>query len=399
VCFVPPANFFLKVLFAYRSDVDAQGGTVTVMEETAKALRNRGVEVDITYDLYPDAREYDLVHVFDLWKPRTALAQLKHLRKGGTPVVWSPFFKDWSECTWAGAAVDLIYAAGTSQKDKAGLIEAFARGDLEAEGMTRWTPNEASPGFRVTMQEMLALVDHVCVASWYEIKALSQFAEVSEVTFSVAHLGVDAGWARDATPELFHSRYKVKDFILCAGPVERWMNQLLLIEGLRDAGLQIVLAGSSPEPDYLDLCLKEGGKRVLFTGKLDPPMAASAFKAAAVHALPSFAQSAPLASLEAAAAECPMAASNRSCEFEYLGDAPFYCSPNDPTSIGKAVMLALDTCFTGRGRWKKLAREVEERFTWDRTAEIAVKAYERVLGGGFSRKKKAARAPGGSQVG
>ena len=57
---------------------------------------------------------------------------------------------------------------------------------------------------------------------------------------------------------------------------------------------------------------------------------ASAYHAAAAHALPSWAEGAALANLEAAAAGCPIVVSDRSSEFEYFGDLATYCDPADP---------------------------------------------------------------------
>jgi len=91
----------LRILFVYRSDVDKNGGAAGVMVNTCNAVKDLGVQVEITYDQYPKTEGFDLAHVFNIWSPPTALAQLKHLRRSGIPVVWSPFYLHWCECAWA----------------------------------------------------------------------------------------------------------------------------------------------------------------------------------------------------------------------------------------------------------------------------------------------------------
>jgi len=101
----------VRALFVYRSDVDADGGAGTVMRETARALRDLDVEVDVTYDARPVVDGYDLVHAFNIWDPATALAQLRDLRSTGLPVVWLPFYLHWCEFAWASQALRLIFGA------------------------------------------------------------------------------------------------------------------------------------------------------------------------------------------------------------------------------------------------------------------------------------------------
>ena len=384
-----PAKVYLRVLFACRSDLDMDGGVARVMRQTADALNGKGIDVEISHDLYPAAKDFDVVHVFDSSKPRTALAQLKNLRHGGAPVVWSPFYFDRRELAWAGTAIDYIFGRDNTPEKKRELLVALSTGSLDVKDFTGLT-DDTRPELDQALREMLSCVDHVCASSYHEIQALSRSVELPEIPFTITPHGVDAGWLAGASAGLFTSKYGLKDFILCVGPVERRKNQIMLIEALKDTGLQMVLIGPAPEQDYLDLCLREGGKRVTWTGKLDRDLIVSAYRGAAAHVLPSFSECAALSNLDAAVSECPIVVSNRSSEFEYFGDAPLYCNPAGAESIRNSVMQALDSSWTRRNRWKKLSREVQERFTWGRTAELAIKAYERVLGAGYSRKKKPA---------
>jgi len=374
----------LKVLFIYRSDIDGNGGAAAVMIATCNALKDLGVQVEITYEQYPKTEGFDAVHVFNIWSPPAALAQLQHLRRCDIPVIWSPFYLHWCECAWANLAFELIYKQQTSLAEREKILNGYAAGTLEINGLGRWKPNEIYPGFHQTLKAMLLCVDHLCLASHSEIQKLSQVVENPTLPFMVTPHGVDALPFRNASPVPFVSRFGIKDFILCVGAVDRRKNQLMLVEALKGTSLPIVLIGPSYELDYLEVCKKEGGGRVVSTGRLNPDLVASAYKAASVHVLPSFAEGAALANLEAAVSECAMVVSNRSSEFEYFGDGPFYCSPNDPASIGKAVSYARQSALAEKERWEDLSRHVATNFTWKRTAELTLEAYERTV----SRKSK-----------
>ncbi len=371
----------LRILFVYRSDVDKNGGAAGVMVNTCNAVKDLGVQVEITYDQYPKTEGFDLAHVFNIWSPPTALAQLKHLRRSGIPVVWSPFYLHWCECAWANLVFELVYRQENAPAEREKILNALAAGTLEINGLGRWKPNELYTGFHQVLKEMLACVDHVCLASRSEIQKLSLILGDPGVGFTVTPHGVDALQFRNASQGHFATRFGIKDFILCVGAVDRRKNQLMLIEALKGTALPLVLIGPSYEQDYLEVCKREGGGQVIYTGRLSQELVASAYKAASVHVLPSFAEGAALSNLEAAVSECAMVVSNRSSEFEYFGDGPFYCSPNDPGSIVKAVLLARQSSLSEKERWADLAGHVETNFTWKRTAELTFWAYERTLSG------------------
>jgi hypothetical protein len=96
-------------------------------------------------------------------------------------------------------------------------------------------------------------------------------------------------------------------------------------------------------------------------------LVASAYKAAAVHVLPSFAEGSALSTMEAAAAGCDVVTSNRGSELEYYGDLVRTCDPLSPSSIRAAIKHAL---YDPRG--EQLAAHMCG-FPWSRTAEATLR--------------------------
>src|SRR5262249_34498046 len=118
--------------------------------------------------------------------------------------------------------------------------------------------------------------------------------------------------------------------------------------------------------------------------RLPREMVASAMRGAAAHALPSFAEGSALASMEAAAAGCPVVVSDRSSEFEYYGDLAVFCNPLDPASIRSAVERAIEMEPSRRAA----LREHVATHTWEACARATLGAYERTIAAARRRARR-----------
>ena len=367
----------LRVLFANHNGRDAAGGGGKVLAETMEALRALGVDAEVTTDLYPDVRGFDLVHAFNVWPPETSLTQMRYLHETGASIVWEPIFSDLHEFAWAARAISRLDGLQPDSRDWRRVFAEMESGELVVDGMSRWSPNEICPGYLAATAEMFAMASHVSVCSLHEIGMLSRVAPGVRTSFTLVPHGVDAFSFASATARDFTDRYELADFILCVGSVEPRKNQLILTEAARHLDRKIVLVGPShpSERAYLELCRACGGDALIHIDQIPRELVASAYKAAAVHVLPSFAEGSSLATMEAAAAGCDIVTSNRGSELEYYGDLVRTCDPLSPSSIRNAIEYALrDT------RGERLAAHMLG-FSWFRTAEATLGAYSRTLGG------------------
>jgi glycosyltransferase involved in cell wall biosynthesis len=365
----------LHVLFANHNGRTAGGGGGKVLHETVAGLRDLGVDVEVTSDLYPEVRGFDLVHAFNVWPLETSLPQMRHLRDVGAPVLWEPIFSDLCEFAWAMRAINLLCSLIPDSQDWDEVLAAIQSGTLVVDGVSRWHPNEITPGFFNAAREMFAIASHVSVCSLHEIGMLSRIAPTVRTPFTVAPHGVAAQEFADATAKDFIDQYHVEDFILCVGNIERRKNQLMLIEAARQLDRPIVLIGAThpTDSDYAAKCRVRGGDALVNIGQIPRKLVASAYKAAAVHVLPSFAEGSALSTMEAAAAGCDIVTSNRGSELEYYGDLARTCDPLTPSSIRAAIE---DTLRHPRGA--QLAERLRA-FPWSRTAEATLGAYRRML--------------------
>jgi glycosyltransferase involved in cell wall biosynthesis len=365
----------LRILFANHNGSGASGGGGQVLRETVAGLRNLGVVVEVTSELYPDVSGFDLVHAFNVWPLETSLPQMRYLGKAGVPVVWEPIFSDLHEFTWAMRAVRLLSELVHDSPDWQSVLAAIESSALVVDGISRWGRHEITPGYLAAAAEMFAIASHVSVCSLHEIGMLSRVASTVRTPFTVVPHGVAARNFADADASDFTDRYGLTDFILCVGNIERRKNQLLLVEAAHDLERPIVLIGPvfPGDGDYLAMCRLRGADALTYIKGLPRELVASAYKAAAVHALPSFAEGSALSTMEAAAAGCSVVTSNRGSEFEYYGDLAYTCDPLSPASIRAAIEDALL-----HPRGERLATHMRS-FSWARTAELTLDVYRRTL--------------------
>jgi glycosyltransferase involved in cell wall biosynthesis len=365
----------LRVLFANHNGHSKEGGGGRVLHETVAALRNLGVVAEVTAELYPDVSGYDLVHAFNVWPLETSLPQMRYFGEKDIPVLWEPIFSDLHEFAWAMRAVRLLNELIPDSQDWREVVAAIESSTLVIDGMSRWGPNEIVPGYPSSVAEMFEIAAHVSICSLHEIGTLARIAPDVRTPFTIVHHGVASQQFADADAKDFIDHYGLTDFILCVGNVERRKNQLLMVEAARELDRQIVLIGSvhRDDGDYLAKCCLRGGDALTHIGWLPPNLVASAYKAAAVHVLPSFAEGSALSTMEAAAAGCDIVTSNRGSEFEYYGDLARACDPLSPTSIRAAIEHALRF-----PRGERLANHMRF-FSWARTAEATLGAYKRTI--------------------
>ena len=369
-----------RVLFAYRDDVDTEGGAASVMKRTAEALEALGVSTEISYDVDPDPTGFDVVHPINIWAPGSALQQLRNLRAAGATVVWQPFYLGYSEIAWVNRALPALFDSARPAEEREQLIAAFTAGAVDAGGMTRYAKNEPLPGFHAAAAEMVQLVDRIVVCSMHEAQLISQDVGLRGTPFTHTPHGVQADRFADADPGAFRAHVGLGDtpFALCVGAIDLRKNQPMLAHALRDSGIPLVLLGPSFEPLTLELATRAGGDNLIRLDRVPAEMVASAYHAASVHVLPSWAEGAALANLEAASAGCPIVVSDRSSEFEYFGELARYCDPADPASIRSAVEDAIGARETDAERIAELKRRMVD-LTWENTARATLRAYVAAL--------------------
>ncbi|HEX3550649.1 MAG TPA: glycosyltransferase family 4 protein [Candidatus Elarobacter sp.] len=355
----------MRALLVVRSTAHAApGGDVVHAERTATALRSLGAHADLVATEAPDARGYDVAHVFGVFDPDVARRQIDAIRACGTPIVLSPIWLDLR----ALFAIAPFVERALSARTPAGVerrIAALRR----IETRLPWRGSVArNADRRLDAQRRLVLeADVVLPASNVEAYLYGERLRVHGLPFVVAPLGVyDEAFAVE--------RPAARSGVLCVGRVEPKKNQAALLYALRDVDVDVTIVGAARDAPYLALCRRWATRRTRFVAHAAHHEVLAMMARCAVHAHPSWLETPGLASLEAAAAGTRVVVGDRGCEREYFGPDVDYADPADPATIHDAVVRALRR--GDRDRGDALERRLGA-FTWQRTGLATLDAYAR----------------------
>lgn len=384
----PPLSTPIRLLM-HGAESKTLGGPTIRVPRTASELQKLGLQAKAEFYSTDDPIGEDIVHLFNVWTPDTALAALHRLKAAGKRIVFSPIYLDLSERAFWQNRLPIL----PLDKNEA-YQAAYHTAKHELSGRERL--HEAMPGYHAKVREMLDLADHVIFLSQLERNALAEIgAVVEDARASYVPNPVDSDAWQGNDPKLFRDTYLQgligpQDYVLCIGRIEERKNQLLLALAMRDVPLRLVLIGHEANPEYAERLRAEAGPDCLIVNRLEPggEMLCSALAGATVFALPSWAEGASLAVLEAAASGASMVLSDRSSEQEYFGDLAHYCDVGDPNSIRDAIKNSFEMdAKTKANRAEALKAKVAQDYNWQKYAEETAAVYEKTLNAARRRLK------------
>jgi len=379
----------LKVLLVGRPHLKfGGGGDRVVILKTQQHLKKLGVDAQITYEINPNYKGFDIAHLFTLSTWQAA----RKARDYGITYVVSPIYWDPTEGnTWVLGQKPFWFRLlkRTMETNKtlwhflyfARNIWRLSKGNPLHIGnaiQVSWARYIIMKGGSARQREVLEWASHLMPGSKTEMKHIEEkFGGC--YPYTVVPHGVEP-WFAQGVPDEFVQKYGLKDFVLSisAGFSYR-KNQLSLIRALKGSGIPLVIlagARSKAEQSYYNRCRREADDHVLFLPPMPQEDLVSVYKAAKVFALPSLFETPGLVYLEAAAAGCNVVATEVGSAKEYLGDLAWYCNPYDIDSIRQAVLEAYNA-----PRRKELQEHVLRNFTWERAAQLTLEVYRKVLNG------------------
>jgi glycosyltransferase involved in cell wall biosynthesis len=335
-------------------------------ERAARALSEVDVDATIVASDAPDARGYDVAHVFGTFDPPVAAMQIAAIRSAGVPLVLSPIWLD--PRAFSAIAPEIERALGTARPERVERLLARTRA---REIDLTWRSRAARDADREAevQRTLLLAADVVLPSSEVEAYLYGERLRATRVTYVVAPLGVDDdAFAVDRPP--------TRTGVLCTSSIIPRQNQAALLYALRDVDVDVTLLGRAYDERYLALCRRWATPRTRFVDGVPHDEVLRLMASASVHALPSWPASPGLSSLEAAATGARIVAGDRGCEREYFGPHVEYADPADPASIRAAVLRALER--PPRERGDGLERRLGKR-TWERHAEATLEGYARAI--------------------
>jgi glycosyltransferase involved in cell wall biosynthesis len=188
--------------------------------------------------------------------------------------------------------------------------------------------------------------------------------------FAVAYSGVD-GVFFEGSPERGRKLVGEEPYVLCVGRPEARKNQLLLCHAMRGVPRRLVLIGQVlPGNERLMEACRHALPSVVHLPHLEPAALADVYAAADVHVLASHYETTGLSTLEAMAAGTPVVVGRGPCVEEYFGGCGSFVDPKNVREIREAIVAAL-------GRPRGCERRMARSYSWERTADELLRAYER----------------------
>lgn len=350
----------MRVLMWINSGAEIPGGHRVQLQQTAKALRALGVEVDEHDGPTLPTGTWDIVHGFQLGAVDVAQA-----RRRGLPVALSTIYVGLTYSTSSDARTTLRGGAGRVYR---GLrhLGASLRG---RDALSRLAFRESED--QLDRIRAWSMADALLPNADGEARHIREDLGVLTETVVVPNaIDVDL-----FAPGVDHDR--PEGSVLCVGRIEPHKNQLGLIETLRGVpGITLTVVGP-PHPHhagYVERCRAAATDNVAFLPGVDHEDLPSLYARHHTHVLASWYETTGLVSLEAAASGCTVVTTDRGHAPEYFLDDAYYCDPADASSIRTAVAQALAS-----GPSSRLRERIAEQYTWAETARLTLEAYERVV--------------------
>ncbi len=367
----------MKILFQSRQNLfSSPGGDTSYILGLKKHLQKYSIKIDISTELEPDLRDYDIVNVFNLIWPQEVFIQVKNAKKQGKPCVLTPIYVLWDEFEKRGTYGFRKVLASVLPYHCIQYLKILGRAVKNGE-FHKGVINVLTAGYFNLMKKTLDLVDLILPNSDLEKKKIQIDFRVSKNKFYIVPSGIDFElFDYEKTDVDEDVRNLVKDGILCVARITPLKNQLRLIKAFKDLPYNLFIIGE-PSPNhknYLKLLKKEAGDNVFFLGKIPGEKLPQYYKAAKVQALPSWFETTGLVFLEAASMRCNIVVGNRGYVRDFYKDYAFYCEPDNVNSIREAVIKAYETPFNPECR-----EHIIKNFSMERVAKKTIEAYEYLL--------------------
>jgi len=366
----------MKVLMQSRVSLfKVPGGDTIQMLKTKEYLEKLGIEVDVSTELEPDLKGYDIIHLFNLIRPQEIYLQAKNAKSQGKKVVLSPIYVLYTEYDRKGREGLTKLLANILSSDQIEYLKVLGRAVKNRE-FHRGTLVFLMNGYRRLQKKILNLTDFLLPNSQSEMNRIVKDFELEDPLHLVVPNAVDKDLFRNNSTRINKKLEKFKDCVLCVGRIEGLKNQLNVVRAMKKLPYNLVLVGkvAPNHKGYFALIKKEATKNVYLLGERNSSILSQLYSLAKVHVLASWFETTGLSSLEAGIMGCNLVITDKGDTKEYFGDYAFYCEPHSVKSIREAIIRAYKNPVN-----PELKKRILSNFIWEKTAKKTLEAYKKVL--------------------
>lgn len=368
----------MRALWLVRENLTQHpGGDTTQILQTARALRDQGIQVDLCSDPRPRFDGYDIIHLFHLDRLWENEAHCRRIRAEKRPAALSTIYWPADEfdrggrAGWQGLLARLV---GSAVYQNLRFMQRWALHATRRRSLRGLRPGWS---FRRAARFVLESVGVLLPNSRAEQEQIEERFGVSRPTVVVPNAADGCTFGPPPAGQA-----PLRTGVLCVGRLEPRKNQLALIRALQDTDIPLTLVGQAGRFSgaYQRRCHQAAGPNVQFVEQQPPDTLRELYWSARVHAGVSWYETPGLASLEAALCGCALVITPGGSTREYFGEDAHYCEPDDQAAIGSAVETALSAPPSDR-----LSRRVAHEFTWEAAAEKTLAGYQTALETGCAR--------------
>jgi len=366
----------MKVLFQTRTNLfDAPGGDMVQMLKTKEFLEKQGVKVDISLELEPDLKGYDIVHLFNLMEPQDIYIQMRNAKKQHKKIVLSTIYGLYTEFERKARGGFFQKVANVLSSYQIAFIKTLLK-QYKDKRMHSGVYSMMYKGYYGLMKEIVDNTSVFLPNSVSEMNRVAKEFKLKDYKFVSIPNAIDKSVFTDADTDESQNPYsQYKDCILCAARIEGRKSTLNLVRAVKGTNYNLVLVGkeSANQQAYVNQVHAEAGDNVFFLGTLPHDDLRNLYKMTKVHALVSWMETPGLSSLEAAAMGCNIVVTRKGDTYDYFEDYAFYCEPDDVNSIKNAIDKAFNSPVN-----PELKKKVLEKYIWEKTAEETIRAYHMI---------------------
>jgi len=369
----------MKILMQSRVNLfKVPGGDTVLMLKTKECLQKLGIEVDISVELEPDLKGYDIVHLFNLIRPQEIYLQAKNAKSQGKKVVLSPIYHLYTEYDRKGREGLARFLANLLKSNQIEYLKVLVRA-IKNQEFHRGTLTLFMRGYGKLQDKILNLVDLLLPDSQSQMNRITKNFKLKDFPHIIVPNAVDKDLFNYGDIKISRELEKFRDCVLCVARIEGPKNQLNVVRAIKKLRYNLVLVGkvAPNHKGYFAKIKREIARNVYLLGGVDSFLLPQLYSLAKIHVLASWFETTGLSSLEAGIMGCNLVITNRGDTKEYFGDYAYYCEPDSVDSIRQAIIKAYKSPAN-----PKLREHILNHFTWEKTAEKTLEGYKKLLSKG-----------------
>ncbi len=371
----------MRVLMQIRSNAfSLQGGDTLQLIKTKEGLIKKGHDVDVSLELKPDLKNYDVIHLFNITRVQETFIQSQNAKKQNKPIVLSTIYWPNNEFEKNNGGLGLRGFFGrTLSIDQIERMKAIAK-FLVLNQRDEGTKYLITHSYRKMQQQILDSADVFLPNAMEEMNQIKHHLNfvANQDDVVVVPNAIDNDLVK-ISDDIYSGKYdKYKNWIVCVGRIDPRKNQLKLLESLEGTDYKLLLIGkcSNGQKNYFQKVMKKikNNKNIEYLDHVPNNELYQIYKACKVSVLPSWYETPGLVSLEAASMRCNIVVSEKGTTKDYFGNYAFYCDITNPFSIREQIDKAFNTPFDENFR-----DYILKNYTWNKAAMETEKGYYRAL--------------------